>query len=129
MIATIRAHDMAYVDMAKWENLLIGHDGHPCLLDYQIHFHLPHPWPLRWVLRYVQSADLFYLHRQWMRARPDQASPTDRTAWMREPGLVRIGEILGVPWRWVRLRILALFRVKIDPRRAIRLEVGRARSG
>ena len=129
MIATIHAHDMAYVDMAKWENLLIGHDGHPCLLDYQIHFHLPHPWPLRWVLRYVQSADLFYLHRQWMRARPDQASPTDRTAWMREPGLVRIGEILGVPWRWVRLRILALFRVKIDPRRAIRLEVGRARSG
>lgn len=118
MITTLHAHDMAYVDMAKWENLLLGSDGRPYLLDYQIHFHLPRRWPGRWLLRWLQAADLYYLHRQWLRARPDQVSPADREAWLREPGLVHIGERLGGPWRWTRLRILALFGVKRDPRRA-----------
>jgi hypothetical protein len=117
MIATLHTHDMAYVDMAKWENILVGNDGRPYLLDYQIHFHLPRHWPGRWWLRCLQAADLYYLHRQWLRARPDQVSPADRDAWMREPGLVQLGETLGGPWRWLRLRILAIFGVKVDVRR------------
>jgi hypothetical protein len=119
VIATVHSLDMAYVDMSKWENILVGNDGRPYLLDYQIHFHLPRPWPGRWLLRSLQAADLFYLHRQWLRARPDQVSPVDREAWMRPPGLVHVCETLGAPWRWFRLRILALFGVKSDPRRAV----------
>lgn len=118
VIATLHSLDMAYVDMSKWENILIGNDGRPYLLDYQIHFHLPRRWPARWMLRWFQSADLYYLHRQWLRARPDQVSPEDREAWMRQPGLVYVCETLGAPWRWLRLRILALFGETIDARRA-----------
>lgn len=119
VIAALHSLDMAYVDMSKWENILVGNDGRPYLLDYQIHCHLSRRWPARWALRWLQSADLYYLRRQWLRARPDQVSPADREAWMRQPGLVHVCETLGAPWRWVRLRILALFGVKSDPRRAV----------
>lgn len=118
LVAALHALNMAYVDMSKWENILVGSDGRPYLLDYQIHLHLPHRFPFRWVLRSFQAADLYYLRRQWRRARPDCVSPADREAWRRQPGLVFICEALGPAWRGVRLRVLRLFGVKVDGRRA-----------
>jgi hypothetical protein len=101
--------------MSKWENVLIGADGHPYLLDFQIHFRLPRGWPLRWLLTWIQKVDLYYLHRHWSRARPDQVSAEQLRDWARQPMAVRVGEGLGVWLRPVRVLILRLFGVRGVP--------------
>ena len=118
MIEKLHARDIAYVDMSKWENILIGDDGRPYLLDYQIHFRPSSVWPLRWLLRMLQSADLYYLHRHWRRARGD-TMPADGAGWEDQPILVRGGEALGPAWRVLRRLILRSFGVRGDPRRPV----------
>jgi hypothetical protein len=119
MIAALHAHGIAYVDMSKWENILVGDDGLPYLLDYQVHVRLPRWGPLGWLLRRIQKADLYYLHRHWLRARPDQFSPGERDRWTRASMLIRLVERLGAPWRALRKSVLRLFGVHGDPRRLV----------
>ena len=116
MLLALHGRDIAYVDMSKWENILVGDDGRPYLLDYQIRFELPRRLPLRWWLRWLQAADLYYLHRHWVRARPDQFTPRERERLARQPGFVRVGERVGAAWRAFRLAVLRRFGVRGDPR-------------
>jgi hypothetical protein len=117
LVAELHARDIAYVDMSKWENILIGDDGRSYLIDYQIHFRLPRGWPLRWWLRRLQAADRYYLRRHWARGRPDQLSAEERNLSAHVPVVVRVGEVLGSLWRAVRLLVLRAFGVRGDPRR------------
>ena len=116
MLKALHAHDIAYVDMSKWGNILVGRDGHPYLIDYQIHFRPAPNLPLGWLLGLGQAADLYYFHRHWMRCRPDQISADDRQAWSRQPWPVLIAEKAGPAFRRLRLLILGLHRVRGDPR-------------
>jgi hypothetical protein len=111
MIAKLHTHDIAYVDMSKWGNILVGDDGNPYLIDYQIHFSLPRGWPLRWLLAWLQAADLYYFHRHWLRARPDQVPTLTRDEWMKQPFHVWIAESVGPAFRLVRRLVLRLFGV------------------
>lgn len=117
MIEKLHAHDIAYVDMSKWGNILVGDDGGPYLLDYQIHFRLPRGWPLRWWLRLLQWADMYYFRRHWLRCRPDQVSWDDRMAWSRQPPHVWIAETVGPVFRFARRVVLRMFGAKGDPRK------------
>lgn len=117
MLKALHAHDIAYVDMSKWGNILVGTDGHPYLIDYQIHFRPAPHWPLGWLLGLGQTADRYYFHRHWLRCRPDQISTDDRQAWSRQPWPVWIAEKAGPAFRRLRLFILGLYRVRGDTRR------------
>jgi len=65
IIRQIHSRDMAHVDLSKRENLLLGENGRPHLLDFQIHFALPPHGPVRLVLRpllaLLQKADRYHL--------------------------------------------------------------------
>jgi hypothetical protein len=85
LITGLHARDMAYVDLNKRQNILLGDDGRPYLIDFQISLHLPpigwrRLWPVRWVLRRFQHGDRYHclkhkrrlsfwirLHRWWSR--------------------------------------------------------------
>lgn len=111
MISKFHSAGMAYVDMPKWENILIGVDGRPYLIDYQIRFR-PSPWlPLHWLLRLLQEADRYYLRRHWHRSRSDQCPRPD------PPPMVRFGESIAIVWRAFRTIGLRMFGVKGDPRK------------
>lgn len=117
MLKALHAHGIAYVDMSKWGNILVGRNGRPYLIDYQIHFRPAPNWPLGWLLRLGQAADLYYFHRHWLRCRPDQISADECKAWSRQPWPVWIAEKAGPAFRRIRLLILGLHRVRGDPRR------------
>lgn len=117
MLAQFHSAGLAYVDMSKWGNILVGADGNPYLIDYQIHFR---PWrglPLGFLLRMAQSADRFYLRRHWRRCRPDQVPPGEMAAWSREPAHVWFVERAGFLFRGLRIVILRLKGVRGDPRK------------
>jgi hypothetical protein len=114
LLAAVHARNMAYVDLHKRENILVGDDGRPYLVDFQIGFALPARWPgnagpVRAVLGMLQRADRYHLHKHVVQCRPDQAADlaprleADRPAWIRAHRVV--GQPLRALRRWLLVRL------------------------
>lgn len=117
MLSVFHATGRAYVDMSKWGNILVGADGAPALLDYQIHLNASGGVAPRWLLRQLQKGDWFYLWRHWRRCRPDQYALCARRSWSDEPPHIWAAERVGFLFRGIRIGILRLSGVKGDPRK------------
>ncbi len=82
IVASLHALGMAYVDMAKDENILVGSDGHPYLIDFQVSVLLPARQPFRSLLTpavaRLQREDRYHLAKHKRRYRPDLLSDRDR---------------------------------------------------
>ncbi len=77
ILEAMHAHGVAYVDLEKPENVLLGDDGRPYLIDFQISWYCPpnrfgNTWIARRVLAILQASDRYHLLKHWRRARPDQ---------------------------------------------------------
>lgn len=95
MLDTLQQRGMAYVDLNKRQNVLMGDDQRPYLIDFQISLDLPRSgWsrnPLaQWILRRFQNADDYHFLKHKRRLRPDLLTPEE----------VAAGETLGF---WIRL--------------------------
>jgi hypothetical protein len=110
LIARIHARGLAYVDLEKPGNILLGADGRPHLIDFQVALH----WPARlggqtWLARFIRSrlqrSDLYHIHKHWRRVRPDQLSDVEIAETYRKPRLVRWGNRLYAPLKKLRRRI------------------------
>lgn len=118
LIDTIHRRGMAYVDLEKCENVLVGDDGQPYLFDFQISWYLParwggELWPARGLRRWFQKGDLYHLGKLHRRTRPDQLTAQERIATYRKPWHIHVHRIFT--WPLTRCRRLVLSRV--DPRR------------
>ena len=76
LLAELHRRGIAYVDLHKRENILVGDDGRPYLIDFQISLTLPGWWPAnsapaRWLLRLAQRGDDYHLGKHVARCRPD----------------------------------------------------------
>lgn len=113
MLVEIHARGMAYVDLEKRENILVGTDGRPYLIDFQISWHLPpnrlgDTWIARWVLSVLQSADDYHLLKHWRRLRPDQLGPEQIARSHRPPFWIAWHRHLFRPLTMLRRRVLVL---------------------
>ncbi len=109
----IHQRNMAYVDLHKRENILVGADGHPFLIDFQISMRVSSRWnPVAcWVLRQLQKADRYHLFKHQIRHRPDLYGSSGHEEKHR-PFWIRIHRYIGVPFRELRRRLLVLFGVR-----------------
>jgi hypothetical protein len=118
LIQQIHEHDMAYVDLEKCENVLVGEDGRPYLFDFQIAWYLPRRWggelwPARMLRQWLQAADLYHLTKLQRRTRPDQLAAEQIEASYRRPWYVHLHRFVTWPFTWCRRRVLD----RLDPRR------------
>jgi len=116
-LQTMHRRDSAYVDLEKCENVLVGDDGEPYLIDFQLAWILPRRyggdlWPMTWIRRRLQQADLYHVVKLQRRTRPDQLTPEQITASYRKPWYVRWFGFVTRPVTLIRRRVLA----RIDPR-------------
>ncbi len=107
----IHALDVAYVDLEKRENILLGEDGRPYLIDFQISWHWPASrggrfWPLRTILRRLQHSDRYHLLKHWRRMRPDQLSDDQLAASYKAPFWIALHRGLFRPFTQLRRRVL-----------------------
>src|SRR5437763_1560384 len=77
LLAAMHRRGVAYVDLHKRENILVGDDGQPYLIDFQIGLARPGWWPanheaVEAVLRLAQANDVYHLAKHVARCRPDQ---------------------------------------------------------
>jgi hypothetical protein len=84
----VHGRGVAYVDLAKEENVLIDESGAPWLVDFQIS--VARRGPLRPFVSFLQREDLYHLAKMRCRRRPDEARPGDRERIRRRGGLGRV---------------------------------------
>jgi hypothetical protein len=111
LLAALHARDIAYVDLNKRQNVLVGEDGRPYLIDFQISLHLPPAgWrglpPTRWFLRRFQHADRYHYLKHKRRLRPDLLSAADLEAVENLSFWIRLHRRLARPLTNLRRRIL-----------------------
>lgn len=112
LLGEIHRRNIAYVDANKPENILLGDDGRPHLIDFQISFDLDElgDWAVtRAVLRRLQRDDLYHLLKHKKRIRPDQLTPEELDRVTRRSWTVRLHRRLTRPYfvvrRWIMRRL------------------------
>lgn len=116
-VKDIHARDLACVDLSKRENIIVGDDGQPYLVDFQISVILPgrwpgNSWPTRKLLRLAQGADDYHVLKHFSDSRPDLLTAEQRAAAVNRPWLIRAFRRLGNPTRSLRRRFLVLLGVR-----------------
>ena len=110
LVTRIHARGLAYVDLEKPGNILLGSDGRPHLIDFQVALY----WPqrlggstsaARFVRAWLQRGDLYHVRKHWRRVRPDQLTTAEIAESRRKPWPVRWGNRLYAPLKKLRRRI------------------------
>lgn len=118
VVDELHRRDVAYVDLEKCENVIVGDDGRPYLVDFQIAWYWPRRWggelfPFRALRRRLQAGDRYHLVKLQRRTRPDQLTPAQREDSYRRPWPVRFYNRLTRPITLLRRSALE----RLDPRR------------
>lgn len=117
LLERVHARGIAYVDLHKRENILVGADGRPYLIDFQISASLPRRGLPGALLRMLQQCDAYHLAKHVRRADLDRgvvAAP--RT--VGRPWIIRLHRRIAVPFRTLRRQLLVLLRVRTAGGRA-----------
>lgn len=118
-LTEIHRRGLAYVDLEKCENVLVGADACPYLFDFQISWRWPFEvlrgrWPVTWIARRFQAGDRYHLTKLQLRCRPDLFTPEELAAARRKPLLVRLHGGIARPLTLLRRFVLR----RVDPKRA-----------
>jgi hypothetical protein len=111
LLAAVHARGMAYIDMNKPDNVLIGTDGRPVLIDFQISWAPKPSWgPLgsikRRLLAMFQESDRYHVRKLKRLYRPDLMTPEERAAGKKRPWFLNLHRIIGAPLRDLRRKFL-----------------------
>jgi hypothetical protein len=117
LLLEVHRRDMAYVDLHKRENVLVGADGRPYLIDFQICFALPGQRRiacrlLRWLLNILQRSDDYHLVKHYVRHRQDQCGMSEAEIAQRRPWWIRLHRFVAAPFRTWRRTLLILLGVR-----------------
>jgi hypothetical protein len=110
LLRELHGRGLAYVDTNKPQNILLGDDGRPHLIDFQISYdHADFDRPglrtlNRWLLRHLQREDLYHLLKHKRRLRPDQMTPQETDAAARKSALIRLHRFVFKPYFALRRR-------------------------
>ena len=116
LLEAIHRRDIAYVDLSKPENVLVGDDDRPYLIDFGIAWcwneaarrlgarrFLPNALG-RLLLNKLRDADRFHMLKHWRRAAPETLSPERMRFASTRRGWIRVHGFLRKPWRRLRSR-------------------------
>src|SRR6185369_1004878 len=102
LLEELHRRDIAYVDTNKPENILLGDDGKPHLIDFQISWDLHElgdNFLNRWWLRRLCDSDIYHLLKHKKRFRPDQTTDDERTRIEQRGTLINLHRFLTRPYR------------------------------
>lgn len=107
MLRRIHPRGVAYVDLEKAENVLVGGEGRPHLIDWQVAFYLPEWWPgcsrpARWLLRQMQEADMYHARKHFRRVMSDDLSERQKRYLRRKPWFVNLANCVHAPLKNLR---------------------------
>jgi hypothetical protein len=114
ILEAVHRQGIAYVDLHKRENIVVGQDGSPHLVDFQVCFGLWQPRERRnpllaSLLQALQAADWYHLGKHIARHRPDQLGLLRAAG---RPWWIDAHRCVAVPLRSLRRKLLATLGVR-----------------
>ncbi len=117
VLDVMHARGMAYVDLHKRENVLVGDDGRPYLIDFQVSF-LPRDtwlsrlWPVRAWLRALQRADNYHYLKHLAKVHPELVDLGPKGIAGQRPLWIKVHRKIAGPIRAGRRKLLAGLHVR-----------------
>jgi hypothetical protein len=106
LLAEIHRRGVAYVDTNKPENILLGDDGRPHLIDFQISWDLEsmlgNNFLTRWWLGVCQRGDRYHILKHQRRLRPDEMTEEELAESRKKGWAIRAHRFLTKPYFVVR---------------------------
>ncbi|MHC4616673.1 MAG: hypothetical protein ACYTEQ_02850 [Planctomycetota bacterium] len=117
LLLHMHQRNVVYLDMNKRGNILLGADGHPHIIDFQISMHIgEHALFSRRLSRYLrealQGADIYHLFKHKRRLSPELLSPQEKVLSHQISGLIRTHRLVATPLRRLRRALLRLLYAK-----------------
>lgn len=117
LLQTVHERHIAYVDLHKVENVIVGDDGSPHLIDFQICFALWSSNPvsrflLRPLLRTLQQTDRYHLAKHVRRQCPEPLDVLPFVGHAQRPWWIKAHRLVAVPLRKLRRGLLAAIGVR-----------------
>jgi hypothetical protein len=117
LLEVMHRRGVAYVDLHKRSNVLVGADGRPYLIDFQISFCLPRGWlgrlwPLRMIFQMLKQSDQYHLQKHVLNAALWAGRLGDLEAALRRPWWIRLHRSIARPFHLLRRRLLVLLGVR-----------------
>lgn len=111
VLAIMHARGMAYVDLHKRENIIVGDDGRPYLIDFQIGLDASTnrvAWipGIRYLLTILQHSDMYHLQKHVAHHHPELGITIERPWW------IRMHRGIAVPFRQLRRQLLVKLKVR-----------------
>jgi hypothetical protein len=109
----LHRRNLAYVDANKSQNILLGPDGRPHLIDFQISYDsdmVPVKSLSRLLLQLFRESDTYHLLKHKSRLRPDQLTDDERTILQRRSLPIRLHRFFLKPYFNMRRRIFRRLR-------------------
>lgn len=102
LLEKIHQRNICYMDLNKRGNIIVGTDGRPYLIDFQISWCLP----AKWCRRLLQREDLYHLLKHKRRFRPDLLTQDEHISAGKPSLLIRVHRVIAWPFQKVRRFIL-----------------------
>lgn len=105
LIRELHVRRIAYIDLHKQENVIVGKDGNPYLMDFQISLRVP---SLRWwnpLLRVLCECDRYHIAKH----RSSHELPGSELV---RPWIIRVHRTFGRPLRTLRRKLLVWLGVR-----------------
>ena len=107
LLAELHRRDIAYADTNKPQNILLGEDGKPHLIDFQISYDLHdfgNNFINRFVLHRLQREDIYHVLKHKRRMRPDELTDAERDAVNKVSWAIRLHRFISKPYFKFRRR-------------------------
>ena len=106
LMENIHRRGIAYIDLHKRENILVGDDGRPHLIDFQISIRFTRSWPFGWLLKMLQGSDRYHVAKHRYMQFHHQPGTQIQREFLRLPWWIRLHRIMTRPLRKLRRRML-----------------------
>jgi RIO-like serine/threonine protein kinase len=97
----LHTRGIAYVDANKPQNILLGDDGRPHLIDFQISWdghELGNNFFSRWMLKRMHRGDVYHVLKHKKRMRPDELTDAEQQIVARRSTFIRVHRVLTKPY-------------------------------
>ncbi len=108
LIHELHRHQIAYIDLHKQENVIVGDDGLPYLIDFQISLQLPNMIGIRSLFKLLAQSDLYHVQKHQLRRGCEHWAH----AYIEKPWWIRLHRAIAVPFRAFRRRLLVIIGVR-----------------
>lgn len=108
MLQEMHRRRIAYIDLHKQENVIVGDDGAPHLIDFQISFRVPDQRCLDFVLRILTDCDRYHAYKH--RAQHGMVKAGEPA--LCRPKWICLHRKIAVPFRTMRRRLLVALGIR-----------------